>query len=1145
MVRILALVALALALTASAASAAPFIISPTADSSPGIAVDSTGTAHIAWGSKSGATNQITYCQVPRGATACTNTNTFANPGNLGNSGTTQVLIKGSQIWILFDVCCGGSEGILMRKSTDGGATFPPPTFKVSNLPAGFGLYRATLNQAGTGAAVNNDYGTRLGFVAFDGSTSGQEPASLGNVGLGDREVLGYADVDWLNSTTPFATQVGYLTNHHYTRIFDSSKTGYNNAANWLPEARFDTKITQSAIGNGPAGIFVAGVTTVDHPFGKDEIALYRLSDAGAAGAPIPLIQEATPPHSPTSMDLAQDGGGRLHVAWTDAGFDGKLYYEWSRNGTTFSPPQLIQLDPAAGGYDNRIAVAPDGGGWIISDSNNSGALVLAPLDAKGDSDPPARPAPPGGTTPPPTTPDPAICPKAIAVTKNASAVVRNGQCFVNAPKGSKIYTTTGTVRVGGIDLAPKGSSTLTVDTANGTIVSKGGKYEIRAGAAILGLQSIDWNLGNPIPVPGVSAFGVKLFGLGVVGVADIWFTKGEGRIQINLDLPSPLDSVHANTILRTTMTDGLLVDGFTVDGKNVPIGPVTVSSFNLAYSSGADTLEGAFAMKLPPGASDNVTGGIGLANGSFKHAELEIGPGVPPLPLPLFATPPITLQRIGASASNDAKGFRMAGKVAIVAGGEIAGAALVGVDGSLQLFIPSSRAYAQIRAEGKVQIVGVPLGGGFVQVRSDGPLTFGGSMSIDFSVIEASFATAGGINLDNGDFYASGTASAGVNLAIIAGSVKASSIVSSVGVAACGAITGEVPVTGIKKTIELGYQKPWGKDSELGGCEIDKYVPASLAGASALSTSGFGPAPSDPLARAAQAGGRSFTLKAGRLAGVKVTGAGGRPGFTLAGPGGRTVTVPPNMTEPVLDASFAAIAAGPDSVEVQVTNPKGGWTVTPDGGAPAVSQVYSAGVVKTPRTTASVRRASGAKRELSVSAAGLDGQSLLIRELLPGGAANELGRITANGRKAFTFTPGLGAPGKRKIEAVILNGNKVTGTKSLATYTAPRVQRLPAPGRVRLARKRAGRTNVTVSWAKVAGAASYRVLVTASDGRRQYLTAKRSASRITIPNVTYGDKLTVKVQAMPKLGPAGRVRTATSRAVKLKKPVKKKTGSKK
>ena len=40
-------------------------------------------------------------------------------------------------------------------------------------------------------------------------------------------------------------------------------------------------------------------------------------------------------------------------------------------------------------------------------------------------------------------------------------------------------------------------------------------------------------------------------------------------------------------------------------------------------------------MKLPPGASDNVSGGIGLANGAFKHAELEIGPGVPPLPLPL------------------------------------------------------------------------------------------------------------------------------------------------------------------------------------------------------------------------------------------------------------------------------------------------------------------------------------------------------------------------------------------------------------------------------------------------------------------------------------------------------------------------------
>ena len=1122
------------------AQAAPFVLTPNADTSPGIAIDAAGTAHIAWGTMSGAaypyTYSLTYCQVPRGATACAKTKVMANGGNQNNYGSTQVFLVGSKIIILASM----TDGVIMRESTDGGTSFSAG-YKMLTQPGAFALYRSAMNQAGTGAVVNDSSGTHIGFVAFDGSSFAQQPPDLSNGTSDDeREVLGHADVGWLNATTPFATQMGYLTNHLFTRFFNSATTGYNTGANWLHETKIDTSLSQSAIATGPAGAFIASSTSVGHPFGSDEIALYRVNDAGVAAAPIPLVQETTPPHSPTNIDLEQDAGGRLHAAWTDTGLDGHLYYEWSKDSVNWSAPTLIQLPENQGGFDNRIAVAPDGGGWILTDSNGGGAVLLTPLDPKGDANPPARPPPPG-PTPPPTTPPASLCPQKIQVTADAPAVVRSGGCFANDPKGSKLYTTTGSIRIGGIDLVPKGSGKLTVDTANHTIVSKGASYEIRAGAVILGTSKITWNLTNPVPSPGVSAFGVKLFGLGVVGVADVWFTKGEGRIQINLDLPSPLDAIHANTVLRTTMADGLIVDGFAVDAKNVPIGPVNLSSFHLAYSSGADTLDGSFAMQLPPGASDNVTGGLGLAGGSFKHAELEIGPGVPPLPLPLFATPPITLNTIGAAAKNDSSGFSMTGKIGLVAGGQIAGSALVNVDGSLTLFVPSSRAYASIRAEGKVRVVGVPLGGGFVEIRSDGPLTFGGAMSIDFEVVEASFKTAGGINLANGDFYASGAAHVGVNLVVIAGTVDASSIISSVGVAACGAITGSVPGTGIKKTIELGFQKPWGKDSELGGCNIDKYVPASLAnGASARA---FGPKAFEPFAHAAQIGGRQFKLKGGKMAGVKVSGNGGRPGFTLSGPNGRTITVPANMPDPVIGGSVAAIPAGPDSVELQVSNPAGTWSVTPDGAAPAIRQIYAAGVLPKPTTVARVKRSTGQRRVLSVSTSNLGSQSLLLRELLPGGAAHELGRVTANGRKKVGFTPAIAAGGKRDIEAVILNGSKVVGTKKIASYTAPRSFRLPAPKRVTLVRKRAGRTNVAVRWPKVAGAASYRVLITANDGRREYFLTKRSVTRLAVPNVTYGDKVTVKVQAMPKFGPAGTSRAATSKAIKLKK--KKKASTKK
>ncbi len=1130
-----------LAGASSAGAASPSVLSPTADSAPGIAIDAAGTAHVAFGTKTGASYpysyKITYCQVPRGGTACTNTRVLNNPGNLNNFGATQVLVKGSQVVILQSMCCGGGEGTIMWKSTNGGATFPPPAFKVFNEPAGFSLFRSAQNQAGTGALVNDSAGTRVGFVGFDGSSSAQSPPQLGG-----SDVLGRSGVGWLNSTTPFTTQMGYLTNHLFTRVFNSATTGYNTAANWLPATKIDTKLTESAVATGPAGAFIAATTTVDHPFGMNEIAVYKVSDSGVASAPAPVIQ-TTPGHSPTNIDLVEDDGGRVHLAWTDTGFDGKLFYEWTKDGVTWSPPILIQLDPASGGYDNRIAVAADGGGWILTRALDGGPITIAPLEPKGAADPPTRPPPPAppSTTPPPGSPPPVpgpapapACPQQIKVTADAPAVVRSGACFVNEPKGSGTFTTTGAIRVAGVDLVPLGAGKLTLDTKAGTIRAAGAKYEVRGGATVLARSTIDWDLTKPITISGVGAFGVKLFGLGVAGKADIWFTKGEGRIQVNLELPSPMDAVNANTVLTTTMTGGLIVDGFTVNGHDVPIGPVNLSSFHLAYSSGADALEGAFAMRLPPGASDNVTGGIGLANGSFKHAELEIGPGVPPLPLPLFAAPPITLQRIGAAASNDAKGFSLAGKIGLVAGGEIAGTALVGVDGTLTLFVPASRAYAQIRAEGLVKIVGVPLGGGFVQIRTDGPLTFGGSMNIDFAIIDASFSTAGGINLANGDFYASGTAHVGVNLVAIRGSADASSIVSSVGLAACGAIKGEVPGTGLSATIELGFQKPWGKSSELGACEIDKYIPASLKGGGA--SRAFG-----PLTSAAQVSGRSLRLKPGKLAGVKISGAGGRPGFTFSGANGRSITVPPNMTEPVVSSSIAAVPVNADSVELQVRNPGSGiWTVTPDGSAPATRQVFSAGVLPKPATKATVRRGRGAERVLSVSTANLGPQSLLLRERLPGGAAHEIGRITANGRQRVTFIPAMAAAGRRTIEAVVLNGNRVVGTRKVARYTAPRATRLPPPRRVTFSRKRSGRTTVTVAWKPVTGAASYRINVRASDGRRESFTAKRRARSLKIPNVTFADKLTVNVQAIPKLGPAGRTRTAVSKAVKLKKPARKK-----
>ncbi len=87
------------------------------------------------------------------------------------------------------------------------------------------------------------------------------------------------------------------------------------------------------------------------------------------------------------------------------------------------------------------------------------------------------------------------------------------------------------------------------------------------------------------------------------------------------------------------------------------------------------------------------------------------------------------------------------------------------------------------------------------------------------------------------------------------------------------------------------------------------------------------------------------------------------------------------------------------------------------------------------------------------------------------------------------------------------------------------------------------KTSLGVRWTKVSGADRYRVIVTATDGRQQVITAPKGATKLTIPAVTADDKVTVQVVAVDRLGRQGAPRTATSKATRpLKKapPAKKK-----
>lgn len=1126
--RLLLTTLLACLLPAASSHAATGIQIATDGNEPGIAVDASGTAHIAFPSQTGSgspfTHDYSYCRLPRGATACaprTRLLTGGAPnGTLFTFGKAQVLVDGARVIVVGDTCCGPGEGVKAWVSTNGGTSFAPPVKLFGSIDVREAMLGPGANSVSAIDAVTTG-GVRYATGDLGGSTAGLTPFKIG-AGIGPDVDGAYqqAGVGLLNGQNPYA--VVSDGTRIWLKRFNPTASGFNTPASWLPPQLIDDdNVNEPVTTYGPSGAFVAYSTNTPRANLTYPWIVRRIGDDGTISSPTELGGSGI---SAIQGDIQQDAGGRVHTAYLDNRADNRLTYQWSKRGVYWSEP--VKLTPSDENIRGmQIGVAPDGGGWIVAGAPNAYTpITVYPLEPKGDADP-GVPVPtplPGGATPPPALP----CPAQITVAAGIKAQVRTADCFKDVSKtvGGKstaegtIFRTSGSVRVNGVDFTAPASGTVTVHTKKHTVDVKGA-YKVQVGSVVLATGSRTWNVTQTSTVDGLSAFGVKLFGLAVSGKADVTFDASGAAVTVNVDLPYPLNAVRGSTTLRATMADGLKVDGVRITATTVPIGPVELRNLDLLYTGASDSFEGSTQVFLPPSADAAITASFGLQGGAFKHMELEAGPGVPPLPLPLWTAPPVILSRVGLSAQNDAAGFRVAGGVKIDAGASIGGRAPVAIDalpssgGGAYLFVPKSGKYAEIGASGKLLLVDIPLASGKFSLRTDGPITFSGSTGIDFEVVTIAIAAEGGINLSNGDFYAGGKGEACVDFIDAAGCAKASAIVSSLGLAACGSLSLTEKLSGITGTIGLGYERPWGGSGSLGSCQYDKYKPASLGGTGARAD------------RLRIGGAQTISLGGGPTRGVIVKGNGGRPGFTFAGPGGRTIMVPAGSARPQLAAGIGAVPIGPDAIELQVRDPKGAWNLTPAADGPAVTDVLTAAERPDPKVRASVRRI-GRARELRVVATNLGGQRLVVRERLGGGAAHELGTVRRSGTSRLRFTPADGPAGKRAIEAVVVtsSGRQVDALQ-IGSYSAPGPAKLAAPRRVTLTRTA---KSLGVRWTKVAGADRYRVIVTATDGRKQILTAPGKATKLTIPAVTRDDKVTVKVLAVDRLGRAGTARQAAS-----------------
>lgn len=1115
----------------TSARAAGVTIAPDGND-PAIAVDAQGTGHIAFPSSSGtpAVDDYSYCRLPRGATTCAPRTRLVTPGGAGTSfGRAFVAERDGRV-VVGGFYSGGVSvnGIWTWTSPNGGASFGAP----KRISTELSIHDAILGPGDNSVSATNAVTGGGAFVngSLEQSSTAAAPVNLGAGIDNGGNANGESAVDVLNSTTPVVALTGGP--RLYVRRFDNASSGgFNVLGNWLPPQLVASDTGDPTLTSGLSGTFLAHETTT-YKNGGYPIAVRRIDDTGVVGPATELGGKDTAGIWP---DLAQDASGRVAVTYVDTHHGSRLVYQWSRRGVTWSDPIVLEETDDDTRFP-RIALAPDGGGWVVSGSaNNQSPIKVWPISPKGDEDPGAAVQPPNPGDGPPPLP----CPAQIAVSTTVKAMVRTGDCFKDLGKGK--YSTTGSVRVNGIDFAAPGTNgTFTVDTKAHTVAAKG-PYTVQAGAIKLQQGSRTWDVTQVQKVEDLSAFGVKLFGLPVKGTADVSFDAQGAIIQVNVELPSPFSGVRGITKLRTTMTDGLKLSGLTITADTLPIGPVELRNLSIVYTGENDGLEGTVDVYLPPAAGKAVSAGFGIANGAFKHAELEAAPPLPGFPLPLWATPPVTLNKVGFAAKNDDTGFRLSGGVLIAAGPTIAGMTPVSIDGlpssggGAYLFIPKKGDYAEIGASGKIAILDIPVASGGLKIRTDGPLTFKGSANIDFEIIDVNVLIEGGINLSNAEFYAGGKGSACVSLLDLEGCAKVSAILSSIGFAVCGSLEGHEKISGASVSIGLGYDRKWKGSGHLGDCKYDEYKPASLTGSGARAKR----LAADGIASRLQSGGgaQTIVLPGGDGRGVRIKGAGSRPGFTFAGPGGRTITVAAGTSEPTVGGNVAALPVGPDEVELQVRQPAGSWTLTPAAGS-TIASVSTAEQLPTPKLSGRVRKAGGRARALTVKAGDLGGQTLIVRELLPDGGTSEIGKVRKAGTTTLRFTPTDGPGGKRAIEAVLVNGDRQVGTQPITSYTAPPPGKLPAPKTVTLKRSKTG---LTVKWKKVAGAGRYRIRVSGSDGRLQILTAEAKATRIKIADLTADDNVQVKVSAVTKLGAEGKSRAATSKAQKTpkKKPSKK------
>lgn len=666
--------------------------------------------------------------------------------------------------------------------------------------------------------------------------------------------------------------------------------------------------------------------------------------------------------------------------------------------------------------------------------------------------PPPSPAPPPPPTPPPAPPEatsenglgaptPTCADHSIGL---PGGITVEASCFHVAAGGQ--LTTTGHIRINGLDLVLSGSGGFTLDTKSLTLKAQG-EVDAYAGSLHIYHGTLSWKFKKKLEL-GVPK-NLKIKGLPVNGNAALSLTPGGVNVAVNAQVGKKPYKVSGEIDLKLKLATGLELSSFRLElASDLPIKSLVVHKASLSYKheSSGDVWTGAVEVELPDN-GPTIAGKLVVSNGKISEVALDVSGINKPLGEVVF------LQSLGLEVGFVPR-LSATGSIGLSAGPAIDGHTAAELDGSLTAEVGEPFV---LDAKGSLSLVEQKLAEAEVKATIPGGVAFNGKLNASFLVISLEGKIKGEVTSKS--FYAQG----GINLHAPLVSASGDGLVNNVGLAGCASAKIGVTVFGhfIGKTVTVGGAHRWSGENSMftNSCGFGRLHSALGSAVHGSGTVVFVPAHTHQL-------------------NLIVRGAAGPPEVQLS-EGKTTATVLPNTTGALGGTVYLAIGnPAENETDIAIAEPAAGKIiVTSATGQPPLVSVSSALPLPSPEVRVRVVHLHGRRYRLSWKARKIEGQRLVFEDSSARGANVVLATSSAHGRIAFTALDD-GARGAQKLRIVVEQDGLVREVRPGPSFHPPPV-RLRAPHvHVRL---RGGAALIT--WSTVREASRYYVSVSTSDGR--------------------------------------------------------------